>query len=305
MKYIHSKYMLALYLCLLAGAVSAVSNPSAAAPAHEPRNETEAMLQAKFGGGVSASAYEKWTAYVESKDAEEQAWLRILESQLGNFYFPHYLNELFSPHYDRSADAWAHVKDDPDLPRVLIIGDSISRAYTATVRNMLEGRANVHRAPANCGPTSKFLQVPNPEVWLNQNGSDRWDIVIINFGIHDGNNPAGYEERLRKVLACVKKTGASAIYWVRTTPWGKNAAVFEDVATGDASVLTNPISDRVVLEEGLVVIDAQSLMLPLISTDLNKKDFTHWSPSACEGLGKAIAGAIEPSVANFRKTGVK
>ena len=44
-----------------------------------------------------------------------------------------------------------NVKDDPQLPRILIIGESISRAYTARVRKRLLGKANVHRAPANCG----------------------------------------------------------------------------------------------------------------------------------------------------------
>src|SRR5690348_9575868 len=45
------------------------------------------------------------------------------------------------------------VPDDPKLPRVLLIGDSISMEYTIPVRRLLEGRANVHRVPENGGPT--------------------------------------------------------------------------------------------------------------------------------------------------------
>lgn len=40
------------------------------------------------------------------------------------------------------VSAWDYVEDDPKLPRVLIIGDSISRAYTVPVRSALAGKAN-------------------------------------------------------------------------------------------------------------------------------------------------------------------
>lgn len=41
------------------------------------------------------------------------------------------------------------VADDPDLPRVLLIGDSISIGYTKPTRQLLAGKANVHRVPSN------------------------------------------------------------------------------------------------------------------------------------------------------------
>ncbi len=251
------------------------------------------QMQNKFPDVIKPSVYRQWVELVKASDPEKQVWLRTLEDQLGSFYFPHYLNDdLFNPSkpYSADEDCWAYVKDDPSLPRVLIVGDSISRAYTAPLRKALKGKANVHRAPANCGPTSKFLE--KGEGWLRQNGSDRWDFIVVNFGIHDGKNPAGYEGRLRKVIARLKQTGAREIYWVRTTPWGKDASVFEGEA-GDASKITNPISDRVAKEEGLVVIDAHAVMAPMVGTDLSRKDFTHWTPEATDALGGFIAAAVE------------
>lgn len=273
-----------------------------AGPGIEPRNEEEARLQNKFADKISAETYGRWLDYVKASEPEKQAWLRTLEDNLGGYYFPVLLNQtLFGPRpYNEAGDAWAHVKDDPALPRVIIIGDSISRAYTARVRSKLAGRANVHRAPANCGPTGNFLK--NGDIWLNQNGSDRWDYVIVNFGIHDGKNPDGYEERLRQVIARLKKTGAKEIFWVRTTPWGKDAAVFDGPA-GDASAITNPISDRIAREEGLAVIDAHATLSPLIATGLNKKDFTHWSPEANAALGDHIAATLATSLEKHRSGG--
>ena len=260
---------------------------------HEPRNEAEAQRQNKFAEDIKPAIYRQWVDYVASSAPEKQLWLRSLEEQLGGFYFPHYLNDdLFntSKPYRADEDCWAYVKDDPALPRVLIIGDSISRAYTVPVRQALKGKANVHRAPANCGPTSKFLQLG--EGWLNQNGSALWDFIIVNFGIHDGKNPTGYEKRLAKVIARLKQSDAKEIFWVRTTPWGKDASVFEK-ASGDASHMTNPISDRVASAEGLTMIDAHALMMPLMETELSRKDFTHWTAEAYSTLGEFVAAAIE------------
>ena len=48
---------------------------------------------------------------------------------------------------------------------MLLIGDSVSRGYTLSVRKTLAGKANVHRAPANCGPTSLGLR--KLDVWLD------------------------------------------------------------------------------------------------------------------------------------------
>src|SRR5210317_353944 len=52
----------------------------------------------------------------------------------------------------------APIEDDPDLPRVLIIGDSISMGYTLHTRAMLKGVANLHRPPINCGDTARGLE---------------------------------------------------------------------------------------------------------------------------------------------------
>src|SRR5262245_39864055 len=74
----------------------------------------------------------------------------------------------------------APITDVPGLPRVLIIGDSISMGYTTPVRKLLEGKANVHRIPANGGPTKNGIA--NITKWL---GDGKWDVIHFNWGIHD------------------------------------------------------------------------------------------------------------------------
>jgi hypothetical protein len=66
------------------------------------------------------------------------------------------------------------------LPRVLLIGDSISMGYTLDVRELLKGKANVHRIPTNGGPTTNGLK--NIKAWL---GDSKWDVIHFNWGLHD------------------------------------------------------------------------------------------------------------------------
>lgn len=72
------------------------------------------------------------------------------------------------------------ITDQAGLPRVLLIGDSVSCAYTLAVRAALAGVANVHRPPQNCGSTVVGLQ--NLDRWL---GDQPWDVIHFNHGLHD------------------------------------------------------------------------------------------------------------------------
>ena len=68
--------------------------------------------------------------------------------------------------------AFAEVKDDPALPRVLLVGDSISIGYTLPTRKLLERKANVHRIPVNGGPTTDGLA--GLDQWL---GNGKWQEI--------------------------------------------------------------------------------------------------------------------------------
>jgi hypothetical protein len=143
---------------------------------------------------------EQYAAWVSALPPEQQAWERVLQENLGGFYLPIHKRQKVAG----QSNAWDFVQDDPDLPRVLLIGDSVSRGYTQSVRKALAGKANVHRAPANCGPTSLGLR--KLDVWL---GDGNWDLIHFNFGIHDRSTPiAEYGQRLEQLVERMKTTGA-------------------------------------------------------------------------------------------------
>ncbi len=77
------------------------------------------------------------------------------------------------------APEFATITDDPKLPRVLLMGDSVSIAYALEVRKLLSGRANVHRVPANCGSTKTALGSYGLVRWL-PDAKEKWDVIHFN-----------------------------------------------------------------------------------------------------------------------------
>ncbi len=75
---------------------------------------------------------------------------------------------------DRNPD-FAPIEDIAGLPRLLLIGDSISIGYTLDTRALLKGTANVHRIPTNGGPTPKGVE--HIDSWL---GKSKWDVIHFN-----------------------------------------------------------------------------------------------------------------------------
>src|SRR3954471_2877283 len=114
----------------------------------------------------------------------------------------------FSP----QSPAFAPVTDNPALPRVLLIGDSISIGYTVSVRKALAGKANVHRIPENGADTLNGLK--KIDSWL---GDSHWDVIHFNWGLHDLKVTAegdrqvpidAYEKNLQVLVKRLKETGA-------------------------------------------------------------------------------------------------
>jgi len=192
------------------------------------------------------------------------------------------------------------VEDVAGLPRVLLIGDSISMGYTPPVRDLLKGKATVHHPPANCGDTGRGLSSLNE--WL---GEKKWDVIHFNFGLHDLKylNAKGqyvspdqgkqvtpvaqYEENLRQLVGRLKKTGAKII-WCSTTqvPAGSLGRV------KDAEIAYNAAAAKVAGESGIAVDDLWALAEPRLS-EMQLPHNVHFTPEGYKVLAKAVAASIE------------
>ena len=263
------KYLLALLSLAL---VLVAAEP----PKGEPTNAKEAAAKKAAQDKV---VDEKYQALVAKLSPAEQAWESVLQQQLGNFYLPLHKRDKIAG----KSNAWDFVKDDPKLPRVLLIGDSVSRGYTQPTRKVLEGKANVHRAPANCGPTASGLK--NLDAWL---GEGKWDVIHFNFGIHDRATPAAdYVKRLEEIVARLEKTGAKLI-WASTTPIPDNPAQKQTAAS---IVEKNALAAEVMKKHGIPTDDLFAAMTPHLAKLQNPND-VHFTGEGYDFLGAKVGEAI-------------
>lgn len=188
--------------------------------------------------------------------------------------------------------AFAKVKDDPSLPRVLLIGDSISIGYTVPVRQMLKGKTNVHRIPTNGGPTIRGLM--NIDKWL---GNSKWDVIHFNWGLHDlkmdatGKHqvPLGdYEKNLEKLITRLKKTNAVLI-WASTTPVPLNVKP----PRTDSDVLKyNAAAAKLMKKHSIQINDLYRFALPQLKS-IQRPANVHFTPKGSQTLGRQVAASIE------------
>lgn len=201
------------------------------------------------------------------------------------------------PENFRNSPQFAFVEDNPDLPRVLLIGDSISIGYTLPVREFLGGAANVHRIPVNGRDTRAGVE--SLSSWL---GKRRWDVVHFNFGLHDLKrlNEKGrldatrpvqvpideYEANLESIVTALKAAGPKLIFAL-TTPVPEGAGGRQ---SGDAA-LYNETARGVMNRHGVTINDLHAGVLPCLS-EYQKPKNVHFTREGSRFLGKKVAESI-------------
>ena len=248
----------------------------------EPTNAVEAAAKK---AAEDKAVDEKYQTLKATLPPDQQAWETVLEQNLGNgFYLPLHKKDKVAGR----SNAWDFVQDNPKLPRVLLIGDSISRGYTQDVRKAMAGKANVHRAPENCGPTANGVK--KIDIWL---GDGKWDVIHFNFGIHDRKTPAAdYEQRLENLIARMQQTGAKLIF-ATTTPVPPDTKDGPEIVTQIAE--KNDIALRVMKKHGIAIDDLHAFLAPQLAGIANPQD-VHFNAKGYELMSQQVARSIEAAL---------
>lgn len=199
--------------------------------------------------------------------------------------------------------AFAKVTDVEGLPRVLLIGDSISIGYTVDVQKMLKGQANVHRIPTNGGPTTRGLQ--NIDSWL---GEKPWDVIHFNWGLHDLKymNEKGtlvavekgkqqvaiedYEANLEKLVQRLQKTNAELV-WRNTTPVPVGSV---GRIPGD-EVKYNAVAQKVMDKHNIVIEDMHTFAASQLEK-IQRKANVHFTTEGSQVLATHAVEAIQAAI---------
>jgi lysophospholipase L1-like esterase len=201
------------------------------------------------------------------------------------------------------------------LPRVLLLGDSISIGYTPFVQQMLNGKAVVMRPMAangqraeNCAGTTNGVR--HVDRWLKIDGG-RWDVIHFNFGLHDlkrvmpdsGKNsndptdprqaePDAYERQLREIAAKLKASGATLIFCTTTPVPEGGVTPHRDV---EDSQRYNAIGRRIAAEFGAGINDLWAVAQPRLK-EIQQPVNVHFTRDGSEFLARHVVKAIRRSL---------
>jgi lysophospholipase L1-like esterase len=210
--------------------------------------------------------------------------------------------EFFTPEADKAALANATASEE-GLPKVLILGDSISIGYFPAVKAALQGQSSVSRPNTNCGDTPRGLSGINK--WL---GDTKWDVIHFNWGLWDlcyrnpesknqGNRdkvngklsvtPGDYEKNLNMLVDRLQKTGADLV-WASTTvvPEGEDGRFVGD------DVKYNAIASKIMNERGIPINDLYAASSAFPPTMFVKPGDVHFTKAGSELLAAKVAESI-------------
>lgn len=188
------------------------------------------------------------------------------------------------------------------LPKVLILGDSISIGYTPYLKEILANEADVTRPNENCqGTTNGILKI---DTWL---GDTRWDIIHFNFGLHDlkhvdpvtrknSNNPEDphqadiktYKKNLEAITKKLKATGAKLIF-ANTTPFPDN--IINPLRRSDQVAVYNKTASKIMKKNGVVIDDLYGYALTIMKT-LQIPNNVHFTKEGSQALAQKVAESI-------------
>ena len=201
-----------------------------------------------------------------------------------------------------------HAYAEDALPRVLIIGDSISIGYTPPLTAILEGKAIVVHNEGNAGPSSRGVE--NLEAWL---GDGNWDVIHINHGLHDlkyvdddaknvkskqeGDRqvpPRQYKKNMKAIVERLEKTGARLIFST-TTPVPENV---EGPLREPPDVKQyNTIACGIMKKNKIPVNDLYTFVLPRLK-ELQRPRNVHFTDEGSAALAEQVAKHILTALAD-------
>ena len=182
------------------------------------------------------------------------------------------------------TDVWMPNTNDHALPRVLLVGDSITRGYYSAVEEKLKGKAYVARFttskavgdPALLSELATFLQ------------ENRYDVIHFNVGMHGWEyTESEYRRDFPALVAALRQNAPAArLVWANTTPVRKD----RDKGASNARIdVRNTIVRDLATAETIPVDDLHSA---IASRDDLHSDDVHYSKEGYAILAERVAGEV-------------
>ena len=183
------------------------------------------------------------------------------------------------------ADIWVTDADKDDLPRVLLVGDSITRGYFGEVGKHLQGKAYCARLT-----TSKCVSDPfysdEVELLLKQY---KFTVIHFNNGLHGwGYTEEQYRDGLLRLMDTFKEHAPEAkVIWATTTPV-RNRDNLEQISERTERVKArNQIAAEIMKDRGIPTNDLFRLVEQ--PADWHSGDGVHFNGKGKEAQAATVA----------------
>lgn len=187
------------------------------------------------------------------------------------------------------CDIWQPNQTKSGLPRVLLIGDSITRGYYPLVQRNLGGKALVDRLSSSAFVSDPMLLAQVAMVLDNTH----YDIVHFNNGMHGWqHSEEEYRAGFPALVETIRKHAPSAkLIWAATTPLKASVPVKPgDPRVSDERIAArNAIALEIVKPQGIAVDD---LYTPMLGHPELHADNVHFNPKGVALQGKQVADEI-------------
>ena len=190
------------------------------------------------------------------------------------------------------SDFWWTHESDISKPRVLFIGNSISRGYFSAVSAKLASKVN-------CDRYSSSRSIEDPALFKETKmAMAKYHHAVIHFnnGLHGWHlNSEQYEKGLRKYVKFLKsnKSKGCVLIFSLTTPFpSKESGVKLDPVKNQVVIDRNRIASMIMLENGIQVIDLYALVEPELEKYSGSKGNVHYNNNGYERLAEKISAEI-------------
>jgi len=183
---------------------------------------------------------------------------------------------------------WSDHSDtlNPKLPNVLLLGDSITRAYFPEVAKRLEGRANVYLFATSCSSGDPRLST---QLHFYFETAPSFLVIHFNNGMHgwDYSDTAFASALPGMVDALKKERPGSRLIWATITPVRKD----NDAGATNARIDARNAYALALMKSRTIPIDDQHALMAA-HTDMHLDD-VHFNDKGSELQGDQAAASIE------------
>ncbi|HMD54592.1 MAG TPA: SGNH/GDSL hydrolase family protein [Phycisphaerae bacterium] len=189
-------------------------------------------------------------------------------------------------------DIWIPTTDDKNLPRVILIGDSITRAYYPVVEAKLQGKAVVARLTTSSFVSDPALLAEIAMVLTNYH----FDIIQFNNGMHGWDyTEDDYKQYFPQFVQTIRQYAPNAkLIWATTTPVRLAGHLDQFDPRTDRVRVRNQIAAAYLAGLGIPTDDLFTLVLN--HPEYWRPDGVHYVPAGVNVEATQVAASIEKAL---------